>query len=192
MSAKSAPPNRRSPGFLSEVVKRFVITQCARWERPTAIARMVKEQFGVNMSPQATEGYDPTKRLGRNLSMPHRKLFNAERERFTHEIDAIPIANAAYRIAKLQQYSERAEDEGDLKLAAQMLEQAARDLGELFTNRVNVTGTAAQPTDDLKDLTDDELENLQALLQRTDLSPSPSFLATVPPISVTAAEATSK
>jgi hypothetical protein len=129
---------------------------------------MVKELFGIDVSPQATEGYDPTKRVGRNLSRPHRELFYEERERFTRQIDAIPIANAAYRISKLQEYCEAAEDEGDLKLAAAMLEQAAQDLGGLFINQLNVTGTIKPQPIDLSHLGEDERDALRALLDRIE------------------------
>jgi hypothetical protein len=168
MLGKPSAPHRRSSAFLPEAVKRFIIMQCARWERPTAIAKMVKEQFGIDVSPQAMEGYDPTKRLGCHLSKPHQELFFAERERFTRQIDAIPIANAAYRISKLQEYCEAAEDEGDLKLAAAMLEQAAQDLGGLFTNHLNVTGTIEPQPIDLSHLDGEERDALRALLDRID------------------------
>ncbi len=168
MSAKRTPSNRRSPGFLPEEVKRVIIMQCARWERPTAIARMVKQEFGIEVSPQSVEGYDPTKSVGRNLSRAHRESFYAEREKFKANIDAIPIANATYRIAKLQEYSQAAEDKGDLALAAAMHKQAAQDLGSVFTNHLNLTGTIAPQPVDLSHLTQEERDALRNLLDRTD------------------------
>jgi hypothetical protein len=168
MPKKQTSSNRRSHSFLPEEIKRFIIMLCARWERPTAIAKMVKGQFGIDVSPQAMEGYDPMKRVGRNLSRPHQELFFAERERFTREIDAIPIAHAAYRIGKLQQYAEWAEQSGELGLAMAALKQAAQDLGGQFTNNVNVSETITKAPVDLSHLDSDERDALQHLLDLTE------------------------
>jgi hypothetical protein len=164
----SAPRRGSSSSFLPEEVKRVIILQCARWERPTAIAKMVKEQFGIDVSPQATEAYNPERRVGRNLSKAHRELFYAEREKFRQSIDAIPIANAAYRLRKLQEYSEQAEDAGELAMAMAALKQAAQDLGGQFTNNVNVSGTITKAPVDLSHLDSDERDALRELLDMTE------------------------
>ncbi len=129
---------------------------------------MVKQEFGIEVSPQSVEGYDPTKFVGRHLSKPHRELFYAEREKFRQSIDALPIANAAYRLSKLQEYSQAAEDKGDLALAAAMHRQAAQDLGGVFTNHLNLTGTVTPQPVDLSHLTQEERDALRDLLDRTD------------------------
>lgn len=122
----------------------------------------------IAISPQSVEGYDPTKSVGRNLSRPHRELFYAGRDVFRANINAIPIANAAYRIAKLQQYSERAEENGDLALAAAMHKQVAQDLGGVFTSRVNLTNTITPQPVDMSHLDQEERDALRALLDLTD------------------------
>ena len=129
---------------------------------------MVKERFGINVSPQATEGYDPTKSIGRNLSRQHRELFYEERERFTRRIDAIPIAHAAYRVGKLQQYVELAENAGEIGLAMAALKQAAQDLGGQFTNNISVRGTVTQTPVDLSHLDQHERDALRQLLDLTE------------------------
>jgi hypothetical protein len=125
---------------------------------------------GHDVSPQATEAYNPERRVGRNLSKVHRELFYAEREKFKQSIDAIPIANSVYRLLKLQQFADKAEDAGELTVAMAALKQAAQDLGGVFTNNVNVSGQIIRKPIDLSHLDADKRDALRQLLDLTEKS----------------------
>lgn len=62
-------------------------------------------------------------------------LFNDLRDRFLNEISDIPIANKAYRLRVLQRMSTTAENMKNIGMTAQLLEQAAKEVGEAYSNK---------------------------------------------------------
>ncbi|MDH8602355.1 DUF2280 domain-containing protein, partial [Klebsiella pneumoniae] len=62
-------------------------------------------------------------------------LFNRTRDRFLNEISDIPIANKAYRLRVLQRMSTTAEGMKNLGMTAQLLEQAAKEVGDAYSNK---------------------------------------------------------
>jgi hypothetical protein len=125
----------RGNARLGDDAKALVVAQLAAFETPSQVAAMVKEEFGVEVSPQAVQAYDPTKRAGRNLSQRWRIEFEKAREAFRVDLDSIPIANKAVRLQRLQRMLDAAEKMRNLPLAAQLLEQAAREVGGSYSNR---------------------------------------------------------
>lgn len=120
---------------LSSEVKTFIVQQLACFDTPTQVADAVRAEFGVEVSRQVVEGYDPTKRAGRKLSQCWVDLFNETRERFRSETADIPIANKAFRLRALNRMAVDAERRKNMALAAQLLEQAAKEAGGAYTNR---------------------------------------------------------
>jgi len=59
------------------------------------------------------------------------------------KISDIPIANKAYRLRVLQRMSMTAENMKNIGMTAQLLEQAAKEVGEAYTNRQKVEHTGA-------------------------------------------------
>ncbi|AFL51641.1 hypothetical protein ABIE78_002513 [Sinorhizobium fredii] len=49
----------------SDEVKTYVVQALACFDSPAVVAKSVKAEFDVVISPQAVEAYDPTKRAGR-------------------------------------------------------------------------------------------------------------------------------
>lgn len=137
----------RGNARLGDDAKALVVAQLAAFETPSQVAAMVKEEFGVEVSPQAVQAYDPTKRAGRNLSQRWRIEFEKAREAFRVDLDSIPIANKAVRLQRLQRMLDAAEKMRNLPLAAQLLEQAAREVGGSYSNRQKheVTGKDGGP-----------------------------------------------
>lgn len=72
---------------------------------------------------------------GKGLAKKWVDLFNATRERFQNEISDIPIANKAYRLRVLQRMSMTAENMKNIGMTAQLLEQAAKEVGEAYSNK---------------------------------------------------------
>jgi Na+-transporting NADH:ubiquinone oxidoreductase subunit NqrC len=60
------------------------------------------------------------------------------RDRFLNEISDIPIANKAYRLRVLQRMSTDAEKMKNMGMTAQLLEQAAKEVGDVYTNKQKV------------------------------------------------------
>ena len=120
---------------LSPEVKAFIVQALACFDTPTQIASQVKQEFGLDISIQQVSSYDPTKAIAKNLGQKWIDLFNATRTRFQTELSDIPIANKAYRLRALDRMMTRAEGMRNMALAASLMEQAAKEVGDVYVNR---------------------------------------------------------
>jgi len=120
---------------LSPEVKAFIVQALACFDTPTQIASQVKQEFGLDISIQQVSSYDPTKAIAKNLGQKWIDLFNATRTRFQTELSDIPIANKAYRLRALNRMMTSAEKMRNMALAASLMEQAAKEVGDAYTNR---------------------------------------------------------
>lgn len=125
---------------LSDEVKTFVVQALACWDTPSEVARAVKDEFGLVVSRQAVERYDPTKRAGADLSAEFKALFEATRATFLAETATISVSHRSVRLRRLQRMVDKAESMGAMALAAKLMEQAAREMGGTFTNALAVSG----------------------------------------------------
>lgn len=131
---------------LSTEVKRFIVQQLACFESPSNVAKAVKAEFGITVSRQAVQHYDPEAGgEGKRLAKEHKELFEATRHRFIEQIDAIGVSHKAYRLAQLQHAVHHAKGMNNFPLLLQALEQAAKEAGGLFTNKRELTGREGEP-----------------------------------------------
>lgn len=130
---------------LPDEVKTFIVQQLACFDAPSVVARAVKEEFGAEVSRQAVEAYDPNKVQGKNLSPEYRALFERTRETFLTDQAAIGISHRMVRLRRLQRLSDKAEAQGNVMLAAALMEQAAKECGGAFTNKRELTGADGKP-----------------------------------------------
>ncbi|MKW16532.1 DUF2280 domain-containing protein, partial [Salmonella enterica subsp. enterica] len=107
----------------------------ACFDTPSQVVELVKKEFGLSITRQQVESHDPTKANGRGLAQKWVDMFNATRERFQNEISDIPIANKAYRLRVLDRMATRAEGMKNLALTAEIIEQAAKECGDAYTNK---------------------------------------------------------
>ncbi|CAI2141677.1 MULTISPECIES: DUF2280 domain-containing protein [Serratia] len=122
-------------------VKAFIIQSLACFDTPTLVVESVQKEFGLKITRQQVESHDPTKVSGKSLAKKWVDLFNMTRERFKTEISDIPIANKAYRLRVLDRMATRTETMKNYALAAQIVEQAAKECGDAYTNRQKVEHT---------------------------------------------------
>lgn len=120
---------------LSNEVKAFIVQALACFDTPSQVAEAVKNEFGIEVSRQSVESHDPTKRAAQRLAKRWVVLFEDTRKRFREETAEIPIANRAYRLRALGRMAEKAENMRNLALTAQLLEQAAKEVGDVYVNR---------------------------------------------------------
>ncbi|QHD90379.1 DUF2280 domain-containing protein [Citrobacter freundii] len=116
-------------------VKAFIVQSLACFDTPSQVVELVKKEFGLGITRQQVESHDPTKANGRGLAQKWVDMFNATRERFQNEISDIPIANKAYRLRVLDRMATRAEGMKNLALTAEIIEQAAKECGDAYTNK---------------------------------------------------------
>ncbi len=120
---------------LRSEVKAFIVQALACFDTPSQVAEAVKKEFGVEVSRQQCESHDPTKYAGRGLAQRWADLFHECRKRFREETADIPIANRAFRLRALGRMAEKAESMKNMALTAQLLEQAAKEVGDVYVNR---------------------------------------------------------
>lgn len=134
---------------LPESVKAYIVEALACFDSPSTVADAVNREFEVSVSRQQVERYDPTKRAGQNLSKKYRAIFEATRRGFISDTTNIGWAHRATRLRMIQRVGEKAERMGNLSLALQAAEQAAKEEGQIFTNRRELSGPngSAIPTE---------------------------------------------
>jgi hypothetical protein len=79
-------PNAEQNKPLPYEIRFFIVTQVARRRTPTEVARAVRENFGLKISKQRIEKYDPTKASGRELSKKWVSHFYTTRVRYDDEL----------------------------------------------------------------------------------------------------------
>ncbi|HDZ9428855.1 TPA: DUF2280 domain-containing protein [Klebsiella pneumoniae] len=126
---------------LKPEVRAFIIQELACFDTPSQIVESVQKEFKVQVTRQQVASHDPTKAAGKGLAKKWVDLFNHTRDRFLNEISDIPIANKAYRLRVLQRMSTTAEGMKNLGMTAQLLEQAAKEVGDAYTNKLKVEST---------------------------------------------------
>lgn len=131
---------QKEEGKLDEEAQNFVVTSLAMFDPPSAVREALKAEYGVAMSVQAIEYYDPTKRAGRKLLKRWADLFTATREAFLKESAAVPIANRSVRLRALDRMAKQAESMKNYSLAASLHEQAAKEVGDVYTNTRKLAG----------------------------------------------------
>lgn len=120
---------------LSEAAKRFIVQALACYDRPTQICKDVKEEFGIDITRNHVARYDPSKASGKDVPRKWRDLFEETRKRFLEETASIPIATRSFRLRTLQRVAGTAEQMKNLNLLLQTLEQAAKEVGDVWVNR---------------------------------------------------------
>ena len=123
---------------LSTEVKAFIVQSLACFESPTKVIELVKQEYGVEVSRQQVSQYSPGNAMAANLSQKWVELFRSTRERFQTEISDIPIANKAYRLRVLDRMMNNAEKMKNIALATEIIEQAAKEVGDAYTNKHKV------------------------------------------------------
>lgn len=117
-----------------------IVKALASFDTPTEIVAMVKRDFAVDVTRMQIAKYDPTKVAGEKVSAKLRAVFEAARRTFLSNMADIPLSHLSVRLRVLQRHLEKAEGRGNDAMVLQILEQAAKECGGIFTNRRELTG----------------------------------------------------
>jgi hypothetical protein len=170
---------------LTDDVKKRIVQGLACYDTPSQVARAVRDEFGLTVTPQQCEAYDPTKAAGKGVGKKCRAVFEAARAAYLEDQASIPIAHRGRRLRILDRMCNEAEARGNVKLMMKLLEQAAKEVGGMYTttHKLEHTGnggapikTAAIPVD-LADLTAEELAALDRIAARRQSAPDPGEAA---------------
>jgi hypothetical protein len=149
--------------------KIFILQRLACYDSPQEVAQAFKEEYAFEISPQRIECYDPNKRGGKDLCKTWRELFESTRKAFLENVhNYVPEANKAVRIRMLANSAKTLKQRGNHIAYADMLERIAKELGNVHTNRRELTGAdgKAVKVEDVTPLSDAQVDNkLIRLLQ---------------------------
>lgn len=138
--------------ILSDEVKTYIVQALACFDSPSTVAKAVKTEFGKDVSRQLVESHDPTKKAGSGLATKWCELFDETRGRFLEDTADIAVSHRSVRLRTLQRMAEKAEGSGNMVLAASLLEQAAKEMGNAYTNRRELTGPAGGPIEQVHEV----------------------------------------
>jgi hypothetical protein len=126
---------------IPEAVKRRIVEHLACYCTHAETTDLIREEFNLELTPRHVRSYDPHtfQFAGRS---EWRDVHAATRKRFLEEISNISIAHRAYRLRQLEQLYLSAKGRGALVIAAGMLEQAAKEVGHVYTNVSKVQGSS--------------------------------------------------
>lgn len=125
---------------LTEDVKLFIVQQLATWRTPSAVAELVKQEFGLEISRQQVRTYNP-----RQCKVKEKwsEIFEATRDAFKAAVADLAMAQQAYRIRELGELYDlvKGRKAVNVAMARELLEQGAKDAGGVFTNRRELSGS---------------------------------------------------
>lgn len=130
---------------LSAPEQRWIVLRLAVFDEPSEVAEAFKAEFGKVITRQQVWEYDCSKEVNRSKrSKELVDLFDDTREEYKVEVEDVAIANKRWRLQEMQGLYRKAVKEKRYKAAAAILEQAAKDVGDAFTNKRDLT-SAGQP-----------------------------------------------
>lgn len=118
--------------------KRFIIQRLACYDTLGQTVEAFKDEFGMDLSKAHVHCYNPERHAGRDLSQELVDLFHKTRKEFRESTDSVPIANKTYRMRMLNRMAAEAERKGNFVLASSLAEQAAKEMGEAYTNNKKI------------------------------------------------------
>lgn len=131
--------------ILTNEVRSHIVQALACFDPIQTVRESVKKDYGVDVTKQHVESHDPTKAAGKGLARRWVELFEATRKAFIEDTSGVGISHRATRIRLLQRYAQKAEDQKNYRLAADLLEQVAKEMGDAYTNRRILTGKDGNP-----------------------------------------------
>jgi hypothetical protein len=128
--------------------KRFVVRRLAVFDRPKEVRSAVNNRFGLEVSLQQLQHYDPTTEKGSQLASDLENLFWETRQEFIEDQKGIALAHKSKRLRELEKQYYRLGDlienlpennvmhQADLQAERrEVLEQIAKELGGKFTRK---------------------------------------------------------
>lgn len=146
---------------LTDELRRTIVMRLAMFDDVAAIRADLAE-MGIEISKQAIGHYNPETTTARIVSKQWVDLFHATREAWLKEISAEPIANRAYRLRRLEEVRRLAIRDGDYKEANKALEQAAKEIGQVYSNVQVHKGIPSGTSVQTDAMSEDERRNMLA------------------------------
>ncbi len=130
---------------LKDDQKLFIVQALACFDTPSQVIELVKQEFDIDVTQQQLQAYNPATKAGARMSQKLKDVFEVTRTRSLEEVSDIPVANQAYRLRQLHRMANEAMRRKNIVLAASLMEQAAKEMGGMFTNKRELSGPGGKP-----------------------------------------------
>jgi len=130
---------------LTEEVKLYIVQCLACYDTPSRVAESVEEEFGIKIDRSHVQKYDPTKAAGKDMKASLREVFQITRKAFLDESIQVPIASKIFRLRSLQRMHDYYVGKRNFVQAQAVLEQAAKEVGNVYTNKLQHGGDQENP-----------------------------------------------
>ncbi len=172
-------------GKLTNEHREFLVREFACFSTAVEAVKALEAKFGVKITPQAAEYYHPelkaSHRGRRKLGKKWRDLFATLRAAFLEDVShTVPAAHKSVRIKHLADAAETMRAKGNLIGMANLYERIAKEVGDVHTNRRELSGPKGKPIQyqDVSEMTDeqvqDELRAMFGLEEGVDVHPMPA------------------
>ncbi len=145
---------------LTDITRAFLVREMACFASPMEAADALKEKFDITVTPQAAQHYDPLHNGGSKPAKKWTELFALAREAFLDDVKrSVPYANKSVRIRELARAAQIYKQSKNYMAMARVLEQIAKEVGNVHTNRHEFTGKDGGPIrySDVSDMTDEQI-----------------------------------
>jgi hypothetical protein len=120
---------------LTDERKIYIVRQLAWYNTSSAIARDLKENFGIEITPQAIDHYHPERAAGATLSQRFKDLFWEVRKAYLAAAAEIGTNDPLVRMRWREDMVLEAWDAGDYRMANAMLDSIAKEAGGAFRSK---------------------------------------------------------
>lgn len=123
---------------LSAQAQLYVVGALARYERNEDIVKALKELYEVDITNHAITYYNPVSlaKQGKTLKAELQEHFNKCRKEFLEAVQTVPSSSQVFRLQQLDEMAQVAKDKKNYKLAASLYEQAAKEMGGFYTDKI--------------------------------------------------------
>lgn len=138
----------------------FLIREFACFATPMEASQALKQEYGLEITPQGAQHYDVTSGAGSRAAKKWHELFEVARKAFLEEVsDSIPLAHKSVRIKELARAANTFKASKNFLAMARILEQIAKEVGNVHTNKREFTGKDGGPIryQDVGDMTDEQI-----------------------------------
>lgn len=122
---------------LTEPQKLEIVEALACFRSTTEIIKHFETVHDLKLPHDQVGTYDPTRPYYK-AGDKWREIFEARRKAYLEDVATVPNANQGFRLNELHTLYEKAKSAGNLVLAAQLLEQSAKEVGGVLTNQRDV------------------------------------------------------
>ena len=146
---------------LTDISRAFIVRELACFASPKEAVEAIRDKFDIDITPQSAEHYDATKVAGKSLSDKWTELFALTREAFLDDAaKSVPFANKSVRIRELAKTAQIFKISKNYLAMSRILEQIAKEVGNVHTNRHEFTGAHGGPIRyaDVSDMTSEQIE----------------------------------